>query len=128
MTPVKYRKAIFGQADRESSLHAICSEIEERYEIQFEQVGIDTNHVHYLISSAPKYAPSALIRVIKSITAKQLFKRHPDLRRELWGGELWTDGFFVASIGEHGNQDVIRNYIKKQGIKSSQLTLFDFNH
>ena len=94
----------------------------------FEQIGIDTNHVHYLITSAPKYAPSNIIKIIKSITVKQLFKRHPDLKRELWGGELWTDGFYVASVGEHANQDVIRAYIKKQGMKNPQLMLFDFNH
>ncbi len=127
VTPVKYRKALFGQPDRESSLHAICQEIEERYEIEFEQVGIDTNHVHYLISSVPKYAPSAIIRIVKSITAHELFQRHPDLKRELWGGELWTDGFYVASVGEGGNRDVIRAYIKKQGVKNPQLTLFDFD-
>lgn len=127
VTPVKYRKSIFGQPDREASLHAICREIEERYNIAFEQVGIDANHVHYLIAAAPKYAPSALIRIIKSLTARELFRRHPDLQRVLWGGELWTDGFYVATVGEHGNRDVIRAYIKKQGIKSPQLALFDFD-
>ena len=127
VTPVKYRKAIFGQADRESSLNAICKEIEERYEIQFEQVGIDTNHVHYLVSTVPKFSPSAIIRTIKSLATRELFKRHPDLKKELWGGALWSEGFYVATVGEHGNKDVIRAYIKKQGIKAAQLTLFDFN-
>ena len=127
VTPVKYRKAIFGQADREQSLHSICCEIEERYEIEFEQVGIDANHVHYLISTVPKFSPSAIIRIIKSITASHMFKRHPDLKKELWGGALWTEGFYIATVGEHGNKDVIRSYIKKQGIKPPQLTLFDFN-
>lgn len=127
VTPVKYRKAIFGRPDREQSLHAICCEIEERYEIEFEQVGIDSNHVHYLVSAAPKFSPSALIRVIKSLTAKELFKRHPDLKKELWGGALWTEGFYVASVGEGGSRDVIRAYIKKQGLKNPQLTLFNFD-
>lgn len=128
VTPVKYRKGIFGQPDREQSLHAICQEIEERYEIEFEQVGIDTNHVHWLLSAAPKYAPSAIIRLVKSITAKQLFRRYPDLRRELWGGELWTEGSSVASVGEHGNLDVIRAYVKQQGLPTTQLKLFNFDH
>ena len=127
VTPVKYRKGIFGKPDREHSLHAICNEIEERYEIEFEQVGIDTNHVHYLVSSVPKFSPSQLIRTIKSIIARELFKRHPDLKKELWGGALWTEGFFVSTVGEHGNKDVIRAYIKKQGVKNPQLTLFNFD-
>jgi putative transposase len=126
VTPVKYRKAIFGRLDREQTLHTVCTEIEERYSIEFEQVGIDTNHVHYLVSAAPKFSPSSLIQMIKSITAKQLFKRHPDLRRELWGGELWSDGFFVATVGEGGSRDVIRTYIAQQGLKNDQLKLFEF--
>lgn len=126
VTPVKYRKAIFGRLDREQTLHAVCKEIEERYSFTFEQVGIDTNHVHYLINAAPKLSPSNIIQIVKSITAKQLFKNHPDLRKELWGGELWTDGFFVATVGEGGNKDVIRSYIAHQGWAQDQLKLFDY--
>jgi len=126
VTPVKYRKAIFGSSDREQTLYQICKEIEERYSIEFEQIGIDTNHVHYLLSAAPKFSPSSIIQIIKSITARELFKKHPDLKKELWGGELWTDGFFIATIGEGGNRDVIREYVKNQGTKPNQLKFFDF--
>ena len=128
VTPVKYRRAIFDRPDREHTLHTMCAEIEERYSIWFEQLGIDTNHVHYLLSAAPTFAPSQLIRLIKSITARELSKRHPDLRKELWGGELWTDGFFIATIGEGGNRDVIRAYVAQQGqpTDTMALKLFDF--
>ena len=127
VTPVKYRKAIFGRLEREQSLKRVCEEIEERYSIEFEQIGVDTNHVHYLLSAAPKFSPSRIIQIIKSITARELFRLHPELRKELWGGELWTDGFFVATVGEGGNQDVIRVYVSKQGQpRPNQLKLFDF--
>ena len=128
VTPVKYRKAIFGSPDREQALYQICKEIEERYSIEFEQIGIDRNHVHYLLSAAPKHAPSRIIQIVKSITARELFKQHPDIKKELWGGELWTDGFFVATIGEGGNKDIIKQYVAKQGQREgeSQLKLFDF--
>ena len=69
VTPVKYRCAIFGRPDRVQTLRIICSEIEERYDIVFEQVGIDHNHVHYLLSAAPRYAPADLMQIVKSITA-----------------------------------------------------------
>ena len=130
VTPVKYRKAIFDRPEREQSLRDICKEIGERYSMRFEQIGIDKDHVHYLLSAAPKFSPSGLIRVIKSIAAKEMFRRHPDLRRELWGGELWTDGFFVATVGEGGNRDVIREYVRKQGqdVDDKQLKLFNFLH
>ena len=124
--PVKYRKALFGFFDREHTLRSVCVEIGERHEYEFEQVGIDTNHVHFLISAAPKFAPSVIIQTTKSILARELFKKHPDLRKELWGGQFWTDGFFVATVGEGGNKDVIREYVRKQGLPIDQLKLFDF--
>ena|SRR3989344_9160697 len=129
VTPVKYRKGIFGRLDREQSLREICREIGERYSIEFEQVGIDKDHVHYLLSAAPKFSPSQVVRLIKSIMAREMFRCHPDLKRELWGGELWTDGFFVATVGEGGNKDVIREYVRKQGDNHDdpQLKLFNFN-
>lgn len=128
VTPVKYRLAIFGRSDREQTLIKICSEIEERYEWGFEQVGIDQNHVHWLINAAPKYSPSQIIQAIKSIAAKELYKRHPDLRKELWHGELWTSGFFVATVGEGGNREVIKQYVANQGRKreAAQMKLFNF--
>ena len=127
VTPVKYRKAIFGLPEREQTLITTCAEIEERYAIEFEQVGIDTNHVHYLLSAGPRHAPSKLIQMIKSVTARELFKAHPDLKKELWGAELWTDGFFVATVGEGGNRDVIRAYVANQGKRpdTHQLKLFN---
>lgn len=106
----------------------ICEEIEERYSIEFEQIGIDQDHVHWLLSAAPKHAPSEIIQIIKSITARELFKQYPALKKNLWGGELWTDGFFVATIGEGGNRDIIRAYVEKQGRREErkQLKLLDF--
>jgi len=92
--PVKYRLSIFGRSEREQTLIQICTEIEERYDWVFEQMGIDRNHVHLLISAAPKYSPSEIIRGIKSITAKELFRRHPDLRDELWHGDLIEQSSF----------------------------------
>lgn len=128
VTPVKYRKAILGRPDREQTIIQICQEIEERYSIEFEQIGIDRDHLHYLISAAPKYAPSKIIQIIKSITARELFRIYPDIKKDLWGGELWTDGFFVATVGERGNRDVIQKYVANQGRREDvkQLKLFDF--
>ena len=128
VTSVKYRKGIFDRLDREQSLRDICAEIGERYSVEFEQIGIDKDHVHYLVSAAPKFSPSEIVRIIKSIAARELFRRHPDLRRELWGGELWGDGFFVSTVGQGGNLDVIREYVRKQGQDDTpqQLKLFNF--
>lgn len=129
VTPIKYRKGVFEKPEREQALRAVMRGIEERYEVWFEQVGVDRDHVHWVVSAAPKYAPSALVRMIKSITAREMFRRCPDLREELWGGELWTDGFYVATVGEHGTKKVIMDYVARQGRKAlrelRQLKLFD---
>jgi REP element-mobilizing transposase RayT len=128
VTPVKYRKALFGVSDRSHTLLSVCKEIEERFEIIFDQVGIDANHVHFLLSAAPKFSPSKIIQIVKSITARELFRKYPDLKKELWGGEFWSDGFYVATVSEHGNKDVIRGYLRKQGhsFDPHQLKLFNF--
>ncbi|KKU08632.1 MAG: Transposase IS200-like protein [Candidatus Uhrbacteria bacterium GW2011_GWE2_45_35] len=108
--PVKYRKALFGFLYHEHTLRSVCVKIGECYEYGFEQVGIDTNHVHFLMSAAPKFSPSVIIQTIKSIIAREMFKKHPDL----------------ATVGEGGNRDVIREYVRKQGHPIDQLKLFNF--
>ena len=52
---------------------------------------------------------------VKSITAREIFSKVPSVKKQLWGGEFWTDGYFVSTVGEHANEDVIRQYIKNQG-------------
>lgn len=129
VTPIKYRKGIFSKPEREQVLRSIITGLEERYEIEFEQVGIDRNHVHWVISAAPKYAPSEIIRIIKSVTGREMFKRCPELAEELWGGELWTDGFYVATVGDGGTRKVILEYVARQGKEArreaGQLKLFE---
>ena len=129
VTPVKYRRVIFDKPDREQALRHIARGIEERYLIVFEKIGLDQDHAHWLVSASPKYAPSAVVRVIKSIVAREMFRRFPDIREQLWGGELWTDAFYIGTVGEGGNKSVIEEYVEKQGLKkkqsSVQLKLFD---
>jgi putative transposase len=128
--PAKYRLSIFSN-DVEASLVEICSEIAARYEIEFLEIGADENHVHFLVQCAPTYSPTQIVRIIKSLTARELFSRFPNLRKSLWGGSLWTSGYFVATVGRHAGEDTIRRYVAGQGTKDfrelhrSQLNLFD---
>ena len=80
-----------------------------------------------MLVSVPRYSPSRIFQIVKSITARELFKRHPDLKEELWGGEFWSDGGYVGTVGEGINAEIIRNSIKRQGRKSDQLRLVEFN-
>ena len=93
----------------------ICLEIEKRYKVKFLEIGTDGDHAHFLVQSIPTYSVMKLVRMIKSITAREVFKRCPEVKEQLWGGEFWTDGYFVSTVGKHGNADMIRDYVKKQG-------------
>ncbi len=127
--PVKYRRKAISKEISET-LKNICLEIGECYEIHFVEIGTDEDHVHFLIQSVPILSPTTIVTTIKSITAKQLFQKHPEVKALLWGGKFWTSGFYMNTVGQYGNEQVIRNYVKQQGktyeqLHCSQLKLFD---
>jgi len=128
--PAKYRRIIFS-GNVEQSLKEICIEISKRFDIAFIEIGTDQDHVHFLIQSVPMESPTKIIRTVKSITAKEILKRHPEVKQKLWGGEFWTKGFYVNTVGKHGDENTIQNYVKSQGkekeykkIHSQQLSMF----
>ncbi len=83
--------------------------------MEFEQLGCDKDHVHLLSTAHPKIAPGQIVRVFKSITGeRELFKRKPDLKRDLWCGKFWADGYYVATVGERADWGVVERYVKKQ--------------
>src|SRR3989337_3581146 len=112
--PVKYRKSLLTD-EIPLAIVDIAKEIGERYDMEFEEIGTDGDHIHILMSFPPKYGGSDVVRIFKSITAKQLFLRFPALRKELWGGEFWTDGFYIATVSERGNWKVVEKYVANQG-------------
>lgn len=120
--PVKYRKALLDHAAT-ASIAATLKEIELRYELAIEQMGDDKNHIHLLVSFHPKYSIGEVVRKLKSITARQLFIELPQLRKELWGGEFWTDGYYASTVGTGENWTVVERYVKNQGHKHGDLQL-----
>ena len=92
--------------------------------IEFLEIGEDKDHVHFLIQAVPKYSPSEIARVVKSITARRVFAEHPEVKKQLWGGEFWSDGYFVSSVGKYTNESVIREYVKQQGTQDSYKQLY----
>ena len=112
--PVKYRKSIL-QNDIPLYIAKLAEEIALRYDIEFEKIGCDQNHIHVLASFPPKYSGSEVVRMFKSITARELFKQFPLLKKELWGGEFWSDGFYIATVSERGNWKQVERYVANQG-------------
>ncbi len=122
--PLKYRKEAITSEIGES-LKEICLQISERYEIHFIEIGYEPDHVHFLVQSVPTMNVSEIARTIKSITAKQLFQRHPEIKAKLWGGNFWTSGFYANTVGQYGNEDVIRKYIENQGKQEVYKKVYD---
>ena len=110
----KYRRLVITD-EVDQVLREICVELEKRYEIRFLEIGAEGDHIHFLIQSVPMYSPTKIVTKVKSITAKEIFFQVPSVKKQLWGGEFWSDGYFVSTVGEHATEDVIRQYIKNQG-------------
>jgi REP element-mobilizing transposase RayT len=129
--PAKYRRVVFTQ-EVDTCLKEVCFEIAKRYEIQFIEIGTDEDHVHFLVQSVPTYSPTQVVRIIKSLTAREIFKQVPSVKKQLWGGEFWTKGYFANTVGQKGNEKTIANYVRNQGreaeyqqLHREQLVLFD---
>ena len=127
--PAKYRRAVIDAAVDEV-LKQTCIEIEKRYQVKFLEIGTDRDHVHFLVQSVPMYSVTKLVRMIKSITAREVFRCCPKVKKQVWGGEFWTDGYFASTVGKHGDERLIGEYVKKQGNtyqrlhRDRQLALF----
>jgi putative transposase len=118
--PVKYRKALLDNEVVEI-IRETAIGIAERYEIEIEAMGMDKDHIHVLCGGHPKLSPGQIVRIFKSITAKEIFKRKPQIKKELWGGEFWTDGYYVATVGERANWETVEKYIQRQGKPKEDL-------
>jgi putative transposase len=120
---VKYRKWLI-RGDAESFVCEVLKGIGERYEFQLDALGCDGNHVHVFIGAAPRNAPSRVMQVMcrccdmpegKSVSARMLCERFPELRKTLWGAEFWSDGGYIGTVGDGVTEEIIRKYVEQQG-------------
>lgn len=112
--PAKYRRAVIDEKV-DQALKDVCLDIAQRYQIEFLEIGTDKDHVHFLVQSVPSYSPTKIVTIIKSFTAREVFVRAPSVKKQLWGGEFWTDGYYVGTVGQHATEETIRQYVKNQG-------------
>ena len=114
--PAKYRRKVFTD-NVAHTLKETCLEFGLAYEIDFIEIGTDIDHVHFLVQTIPNRSVSDLVKLIKSLTARVIFKSHPEVKTFLWGGNLWTCGYYINTVGQYGNLKMITNYVKNQGHK-----------
>lgn len=130
--PIKYRRSVLSKSVS-APLVDICKEIEDRYEINFVEIGTDENHVHFLIQSVAMLSVKVIAQTIKSITARELFRLHPEVKLQLWGGQLWGSGYYVNRVGQYASEEMIKRYITHQGkpkaeykkLHTNRLRLFE---
>ena len=118
--PAKYRRAVF-DIDVDKVLKDVCLEVEKRYQLKFLEIGTDKDHVHFLVQSVPTYSVTKIVTIIKSITAREIFKKCPQVKKQLWGGEFWSDGYYTSTVGKHGDENMIGKYVKNQGKNYNKL-------
>ena len=118
--PAKYRRNVF-TTEVEETLKIVCQAIGDRYEIYFIEIGSDEDHVHFLVQSVPMMQPSNMVQIIKSITSRELFKTHQEIKKILWGGALWTTGYYINTVGQYGNEKIIKGYVRDQGKQYKQI-------
>lgn len=112
--PIKYRRNVI--SDRvKYTIFRTCQSISEKHELYFIEVGTDLNHVHFLVQSVPTYSPTDIVTVIKSNISRAVFKYNPEVKKYLWGGEFWTDGYYVATVSTELTEKVIAKYVRNQG-------------
>jgi putative transposase len=120
----KYRKHILTK-QLKHRVEELFRAIAEQYDFEIDAMGIEVDHVHIFVSAPPKYSPAKIVEVLKSISSKEVFKEFPELEKELWAGEFWSDGYFVRTVGDKVTSELIRQYIKYQHREhSKQLKLF----
>ncbi len=108
----KYRKDIFAGEEVRKRAGQLIREICEEYGFEIEEIEIAEDHVHILISFPPKHSIGEVVRIIKSISARELFRVFPRLKKRLWSGELWEDGYFARTVGDRLTRQIIDKYIK----------------
>ncbi len=122
---VKYRKDLLSDVVSKY-LKEVLIGIGQRYYLGFHAMGTDEDHLHILVEAAPRYSPSQVMMICKSITAKEVFKKFPDLKEELWGGHFWTEGGHIDTVGDGYGEAQMKEYIRKQGGDPNQLKLLNF--
>ena len=122
---LKYRKNLVTE-EIFDGIKNILLGISERYYLNFHAVGFERNHLHLLIEVAPRYSPSQIMQICKSISAKQIFKQFPEIEEELWGGHFWSEGGHIDTVGDGYGVKEMKAYILSQVVSKSQMKLHDF--
>ena len=107
----KYRKWIL-QGEIRDRAKELFREIAEHHGFEIKEMEVTGDHVHILISFSPKYSIAKVVGILKAVSAKEIRKEFPIVKKQLWGGEFWEDGYFARTVGDKVTAEVIKKYIR----------------
>lgn len=122
----KYRKWVLQGAIRQR-VKELFQEIAGHHGFEIEEMEVDKDHVHLFLSFPPKYSIGQVVGLMKAVSAKEIREEFPEVRKQLWGGEFWEDGYFARTVGDKVTAEVIKKYIRYHEAKrtrAEQLGLF----
>ena len=122
----KYKKKLFAQRQLRERAEEIFLEIADQYDLEIEEMAVSEDHIHLLISFPPRYSISEVVKTMKSISARVLFKEYPSIKKELWNKEIWEDGYFARTVGDRMTADIIERYISNHKTEKQPLSQLDF--
>lgn len=121
----KYRKRVL-VGDIKERVKELFYEIAQEFDFEIDKCEVAEDHVHILLSFPPRYSISRVVGIIESISGSKIFDEFPKVKKKLWGGHLWEEGYFVRTVGEHMTDDVIRRYIEKHSFSYEQPKFWEF--
>ena len=122
----KYRRDVL-QDEVQQRVGELFADIAEQYDTTIEEIEVSPDHVHIFCSFPPRYSIAQVVTRFKSLSARAIFREFPRIKRRLWGGALWEDGYFARTVGDKVTAEVIRRYIQHHRTEKSgdsQLNLF----
>ena len=122
----KYRKWVL-RGDIQEFVERIFQQIAEVNDFEIEAMEIAEDHVHIFLGFPPRYSIAQVVQRLKGQSARKIFQMFPEVKKELWGGEFWEDGYFFRTVGDKVTKDIIKKYIEYHKHKEKlpqQLELF----
>ena len=120
----KYRKWVL-RGDVRRRVEELLREIAQDFGFEIDTMEVAADHVPLFLDFPPRYSIAKVVGILKSISASQVFAEFPEVKRQLWAGELWEDGYFARTVGDKVTAEVIRRYIRHhKAAQGQQLKLF----
>lgn len=115
---VKRREPLLVSDSIRRRLVELLSEIGKMYELPVEEIGVDGDHLHLFCQGLPRLAPAKVVEIFKSISARELRREFPELRKQTYGAGLWGVGYYLSTVGHKTAEEAVRAYVKTQGKKT----------